>query len=48
MMKKLVQGKAAPEPSEDNELEQLRARLAELESQLKKKEQPPKERKPSS
>jgi polyhydroxyalkanoate synthesis repressor PhaR len=48
MMKKLVQGKAAPEPSEDSELEQLRVRLAELESQLKKNEQPPKERKSSS
>lgn len=47
MVKKLVQGKAGQEPSEDGELEQLRMRLAELETQMKK-EQSPKERKTSS
>jgi BMFP domain-containing protein YqiC len=43
-MKKFVQGAPVQEQSEDSELEQLRARLAELEAQMKK-EQPPKERK---
>lgn len=45
MMKKFVQGAPVQEQAEDSELEQLRARLAELEAQMKKKEQPPKERK---
>jgi polyhydroxyalkanoate synthesis regulator protein len=42
MMKKLVQRKTGQEPSEDNELEQLRARLAEVEARLKEKERSPK------
>jgi polyhydroxyalkanoate synthesis repressor PhaR len=40
MMKKLVQGKAGQEPSDDSELEQLRTRLAEVEARLKEKERP--------
>jgi polyhydroxyalkanoate synthesis repressor PhaR len=42
MMKKLVQRKTGQEPSEDSELEQLRARLAEVEARLKEKERSPK------
>jgi len=42
MMKKLVQRKTGQEPSEDNELEQLRARLAEVEARIQEKERSPK------
>jgi polyhydroxyalkanoate synthesis repressor PhaR len=45
MMKKLVQGPALPDPSEESELEQLRKRLAEVEARLEEKEQLPKRRK---
>lgn len=48
LMKKFVQGVAAPEPAESPELEQLRKRLAELEARMKKKKQPPKRRKPTA
>jgi polyhydroxyalkanoate synthesis repressor PhaR len=48
MMKNLVKSKSAPEQTDDDELEQLKKRLAEMEARLKEKKQPRKRRKATS
>jgi polyhydroxyalkanoate synthesis repressor PhaR len=48
MMKKFVQSAAGQEQSENNELQQLRKRLADVEAQMKKTNRPPNKRKPRS